>query len=478
MKKKNASMFKILAIMIFVLALLSWVIPASNYNDMTLMTKEISRVSIFDIFLYPSTVVLQQVEFIRPILFILAIGGMYGVLSKTGKYRNQLEKIAKSMKGKEELFLIGVSLIFATLISVFGFNPLILLIIIPAICSIISLMGYNKITILLVAFLSPLIGIIGNTYGGNYVNYINQILETTFKTELIFKIALFVISYVIYIFFTITYARKHKIDKKEENEKAEEEILFLGEKKQNKKASWPIFVILGLLLVLSILGHTNWTESFNTEFFTDLHEAITKFSVWDHTIIAYLINDISPFGNWMYAESTVLVIIASIIITYVYNLKGEGLKAFSEGVLKVLKPIAIIILAYTVLLMTVFHPYFMTVTSWSMDLIKNVTGPLGEILFVLFASLNTIISTTLNIDLLFVLTGTIKYITADAPNVLAIITQSMHGITLFLAPTSIMLLLGIEYLNISYKEWIKAAWKLILELFIIAIIIILIVTFI
>ena len=157
MKKKNASMFKILAIMIFVLALLSWVIPASNYNDMTLMTKEISRVSIFDIFLYPSTVVLQQVEFIRPILFILAIGGMYGVLSKTGKYRNQLEKIAKSMKGKEELFLIGVSLIFATLISVFGFNPLILLIIIPAICSIISLMGYNKITILLVAFLSPLI---------------------------------------------------------------------------------------------------------------------------------------------------------------------------------------------------------------------------------------------------------------------------------------------------------------------------------
>ena len=33
---------------------------------------------------------------------ILAVGGFYGVLSKTNVYRNTLEKIAKSLKGKSQ----------------------------------------------------------------------------------------------------------------------------------------------------------------------------------------------------------------------------------------------------------------------------------------------------------------------------------------------------------------------------------------
>lgn len=478
MKKQN-SMFKIIAIMIVVVALLSWIIPSSQYNGTTLLSKEIMRVSLFDIFFYPTTVIPQQASFLRPLLFILAIGGLYGVLSKTGKYRNALEKIAKSMKGKEELFLIGVSVTLAIITSVFGFNPILLLIVIPALCSIITLMGYDKITALLITFLAPLIGIIGNTYGGTYAYYINQMLSTTFKTEIIFKIALFILSYIIYIFSTIAYARNHKEknSKKEENETIEE-IPFLGDKKQSKKPSWPIFVILGIVLLLTILGHTNWAGSFNINFFTDLHKNIMEWKIFNHTILAYLFNDLSALGEWYFSESTVLVVLATVIISFVYNLKGEGLKAFGEGVVKVLKPVGIVLLSYTILVISAFHPYFITITDWSMELIKNVTGPLGELLFILFASLNTIFSTILNLDFVYVLQGTTQYISTDANNVLALISQTMHGITLFLAPTSTMLLLGIEYLGISYKEWLKTSWKLILKLLAIAIIIIIIVNFI
>lgn len=479
--KKNNTMFKIIAIMIVVLALLTWVIPSSDYTSGTLI-KEISRVSLFDIFLYPTTVVPQQAPFIRTIIFILAVGGLYGVLSKTGKYRNKLEKIAKSMKGKEELFLITTSVVLAIITSVLGFSPILLLIIIPALCSIIILMGYDKITALLVTFLAPLIGIIGNTYGGTYANYINQILSTTYETEIIFKIALFVLSFLVYIFFTITYAKKHKEKsaKKENTDKdvTNDEIPFLGEKKQSKKPSWPLFLILGVLLLLTILGHTNWVESFNVTLFNDLHEAITEWKVFDHTVIKYLINDISAFGNWSYVESTALIVAASMLISFVYNLKGEGLKAFGEGVVKVLKPVGLIILTYTVLVISAFHPIFITITEWSMDLIKNVTGPLGDLLFILFSSLNTMISTVLNVDFVYVLQGTTQYITTDSAAVLGLVSQTMHGITLFLAPTSTMLLLGIEYLDISYKEWLKTSWKLVLELLLIALIIIIIVTFI
>ena len=92
--KKN-TLFKIIAITAFVLAVLSWILPASATSGTELASLGLVRVSLYEFLYYP---LLAVQFFLQPFLFVLAVGGLYGILNETGKYRNILEKIAKSLK--------------------------------------------------------------------------------------------------------------------------------------------------------------------------------------------------------------------------------------------------------------------------------------------------------------------------------------------------------------------------------------------
>lgn len=473
--KKN-TMFKIIAIMAMVAFVLSWIIPASSASGSSITSLGPIRVSLYNIIEYPY---LALQFFLQPLLFILAVGGLYGILSETGKYRNKLEKIAKSMKGKETLFLVLTAFVLAALSSVFGLN-LMLFIFIPALIGIILLMGYNKITAFLTTFISPLIGVIGSTYGLYITGYINQIVGTSFETEIVAKVALFVISFVIFTAFLIKYANKTR-NKDQVNE--EELTLLLGEKKQSKKASWPLFVVMGLLFVLLILGYTDWQSVFGTTFFTDLHSTLTvDFTIGDHAILGYLFDGLTNFGKWYYSEMIVMIIIASIILSFVYGLKiDNGLKAFGKGVISLLKPAFIVIFAYVMVLVSAYHPYIVTITDWIVTLISKTSGVFGQIIYIIMISLNTILSSVFNVEMLYIAQSTLPYLSSvysETANSLAIITQSIYGLTSFVAPTSTMMLLGLTYLGISYKEWLKTSWKLVLELLAVIIVIIAVVVFI
>ena len=473
--KKN-TMFKIIAIMAMVAFVLSWIIPASSASGSSITSLGPIRVSLYNIIEYPY---LALQFFLQPLLFILAVGGLYGILSETGKYRNKLEKIAKSMKGKETLFLVLTAFVLAALSSVFGLN-LMLFIFIPALIGIILLMGYNKITAFLTTFISPLIGVIGSTYGLYITGYINQIVGTSFETEIVAKVALFVISFVIFTAFLIKYANKTR-NKDQVNE--EELTLLLGEKKQSKKASWPLFVVMGLLFVLLILGYTDWQSVFGTTFFTDLHSTLTvDFTIGDHAILGYLFDGLTNFGKWYYSEMIVMIIIASIFLSFVYGLKiDNGLKAFGKGVVSLLKPAFIVIFAYVMVLVSAYHPYIVTITDWIVTLISKTSGVFGQIIYIIMISLNTILSSVFNVEMLYIAQSTLPYLSSvysETANSLAIITQSIYGLTSFVAPTSTMMLLGLTYLGISYKEWLKTSWKLVLELLAVIIVIIAVVVFI
>ena len=53
--------------------------------------------------------------------------------------------------------------------------------------------------------------------------------------------------------------------------------------------------------------------------------------------------------------------------------------------------------------------------------------------------------------------------------------QVLHGIVMMIIPTSILLVAGLSYMKISYKEWFKYIWKYLLEVLVIGIIIFIIV---
>ena len=54
---------------------------------------------------------------------------------------------------------------------------------------------------------------------------------------------------------------------------------------------------------------------------------------------------------------------------------------------------------------------------------------------------------------------------ANVLPIIALIFQAIYGIVMVIAPTSIFLLVGLSYLNVSYKDWVKYIWKFTLIMF-------------
>ena len=114
MKKNN--ILKVVLISICVVVLLTWLLPTATYSS-ELTIGDRAQIGIFDLFSYP-TVAMQY--FLHILLYALAVGGFYGIASKTGVYRKLLDKIVDGFKGKENVFVIVVSIVFALLASCVG----------------------------------------------------------------------------------------------------------------------------------------------------------------------------------------------------------------------------------------------------------------------------------------------------------------------------------------------------------------------
>ncbi len=458
--KKNG-LFKIILILLIAVSIITWFVPASYYSGTELAEVGMYRVGFFDFFQYIS-LTFQFQYFIQAILLILAIGAFYGVLSQTGAYRSILEKIAKSLKRKEKLFLVLVAFAFAALSSVFGFG-IIFLLFIPAIISIILLLGYDKFTAFLTTFVAILIGVIGSTLSYNTIGFINETIGTTFSTQIYAKIALFVITFVAYIIFTL----KHASAAKKSKEKIEEVDTFLGEKKTTKVAKWPIYVLFGLLFALVVLACTNWIGVFGVNIFSKAHSAIMEFTVKDHPIFSYILGNVLEFGKWSYSELSIVVVLASLLIGKIYKIKcSEIFDAMVEGAKKVLKPALLVTFAYAIVYTIGNTLFFNTISAWIVELTKTFNVFLvGKVL---------IIGSALHVDVVYLANFILPHIATTfgtQTGTLAVMSQSLYGLTMFVAPTSVIMILGLEYLKIPYKNWLKFIWILVLELLVIILVI-------
>lgn len=461
---KKHGLFKILSLTIIGLLLLSWFVPASYYSGSEMVDLGLYRMGLHELLEYPFLAVQY---FISTIVLLLTIGGFYGVLSKTGKYKPMVEKFAAKLKGKENLFLIVVAFIFAALQSVFGYG-LLLFIFIPFICSVILVLGYDKLTALLVSFISIIVGTIGSTFDPNVIGKLVGVIG--YESSIYPKLGLFVISFVIYALFLMNHIKRVKINKKDE--KVLEE-LYLGDKKNNKKPIWPIALVFSLIFVLIILGATTWSETFNISWFTDAHKAVMAWNIKDFTIISYVLGQFLEFGKWTSTDYAITLVAASIILKFIYKIKlDELLESFCEGAVRMLKPTMVIVVAYIVVIITAYHPFYATISAWLIDMTSKFN--------IITTTLVTIIGSVFNIEMVYLSQSSIPYIasvfTAEADlNLLSLISQSMYGLTMLAAPTSIILILGLEYLNVSYIKWLKSSWKFLVELLVVILAIIIIV---
>ena len=233
MKKYN--IVKVLFITIGVILLLSWIFPAAYFQS-ELVDQGRLQMGLSDLFNYPLTALSY---FGHIAVYILLVGGFYGILYKIPAYRTFLDKIAKIFKGKESYFLVIVSVLLAFGVSFAGLQ-LALILFVPFIVSLVLLLGYDKVVAAMTVVGSIAVGFVGLTFSTSNTSMLTSILSLKYDYQIGVRFVMLLVGVVLLLFNMFMYikANKNKIVKAEvKEEKKEEKVAVKVESPKSTKTT-------------------------------------------------------------------------------------------------------------------------------------------------------------------------------------------------------------------------------------------------
>lgn len=473
---KKHSLFKSMMIVLLLVLILTYFIPAR--------TGEVSYLPFGDVV---TNAIQSYYYFFDTAVFMLVLGAFYGVLTKTEAYKKLLDKIVVKVKPISKNFILILTIIFALVTSLTGIT-IPLLVFVPFVITLVLLLGYDKLVAISSTIIPIILGFIGGIFvtfrdPNNYYGY----AATTFEkfvgideySNLLPKIVLLILGVALLILF-INRHIKDVENKKVKYDLNNNSDLLVTEVKGNYKdiKTWPLIVIVSILFVLMVLGLIPWNSLFKIEVFTKFHTWISEIAIKDFAIFGNVISSTFPaFGAWAelgsYMMTMIVMLIAIIVIKFVYRIKFDDLITnIAEGAKKMLPTAALMMLAYTVLVCTYNNGFVETIISKA--------SANGEINFVV-ASLISMLGSIFHIDLYYTAAGVFSPILGVVTNegmlsVVALMFQSLYGIILVVGPTSLLLIFALSYLDVPYLTWLKYIWRFILSLFIVIFAVLLIVS--
>lgn len=502
MKKHNT--FKVVLITLLVLMLLTWILPAAYYSGSYVDQGRV-QMGLFDLFNYPITAI-SYFGYIAA--FVLVVGGFYGVLNKIGAYRTMLDKLVSNFKGKEVVVLSIIMVLIALLTSLCSLQ-LGLIIFFPMLVSIILLMGFDKIVAALAIVGSTMVGMLGTTYGYTNTGIIPSILGNNFTDDMLTKGILLFLGMVLLIFNTIWYIKKSKTTEKKANVKKvtakeekkttkstkttkaksskdtkaavkEEKVIVVTEEAEEdsyvpavvsgkKHVVWPLALVLSIIFIILVLAFISWSGAFGITAMDEATVAVTGFEVFGFNLFGKLLGTVNAFGSWSIADMVTVLITFMFILSLIYKVKfDEVIDGFVKGAKRALGPTVIVVLLYTILVITTYHPFQLVIYK----AILGITD--GFNVFTTF--IVGILSAFFNVDSAYAFQSSLPYLASIVTNadnypIVAVVYQAAYGLTMLVAPTSLVLMGMLSYLKVPYSKWLKTIWKLALELLVLLLIV-------
>jgi len=461
MKKlfKENDLVKFVTLAILVTLILTWIIPGGSFSGTTYTEAGLTRIGLSEASL---TSVYSVSFFLQQIAFVLVLGAFYGVITLTNGYKELVTKCAKFVKGKEIPVVLVVSLLIAVYTSIAS-QVFAALIFVPFIITVLLRANLDKKTAFVATFGSIFIGMIGATYGTEGFYYFNYYMGTDLTTNVKMRFAILAIAYVLFSVFNVLNVKKVLAGKKVDEVSADK---FAVEKTTKKKIKvWPIVLLLAVVAVYAVLGYVRWEEQFEITCFTKFHTWLTGLKVGEHTVISYILGGALAFGTWeLYSIFSVLLVV-TLLAVIIYRISlDEIIDGISNGLAKMSKPTMLMILGYSIFVIVYWSPIVPTITNW---IVNDKFNPL-------LTTIASFISSIFVADFGYVGYSIGSFLTsayADNMKQVLVIYPAMHGFVQMIAPTSVILLAGLSYTGISYKEWLKHIWKFIVALLLVLVIV-------
>ena len=473
---KKYDLLKVLGITFLIVFLMSWVIPAGSYSSGSFSSADAAvPLGLYDLVRLPF---ISLATFIQYILLILAIGGFYGVLNKTGVYTKIVDGVVKKYNNNNKKFLIITIVFFALLSSIVG-TLNVILILVPFFITVLLKLGYSKINALASTIGAMLVGQIGSTIGFGTWGYLKIIfgqLDSAFTMTSLILIRIILLIIVTSLFVILVSKKslfKKEVTKKEivKDKKAKEKTADVKEEKvdiplykelRSEKGILPLVLIVAIMFVILVFGVYNLSYTFGISFLEDFHESLMSAKIGNYEIFANLIGSGSALGLWGNYDIIAVLVITSLVIMWIYSVKfSEAVDGFIKGMKEMFAPAM-----YAGLSCVVFTAILNMNGS---DFVNTITNQfVGENFSVAGTTIATLVSSFFYNDF-YTLVATISspFSTFDSNviQIVALMFQTMYGLVMLIAPTSIFLIAGLSYLQIPYKEWVKYIYKYLLIIF-------------
>lgn len=466
-KSKSHSLGKWVILFILTSIALTWVFEYGNFNGTEYVSYGMNEQGVTDI----PNLLYYGINFAGDkIAYLLALAAFYAILVKSNGYKKLVVTIAEKFKGKEILFAVISSLIITALTSLVS-QTFIVLALVPFVISILLNMKLDKITAFAVTFGSILVGMLGVTYGGEGLYWFNYYTQTTVNSGLLYRVLVLVIAYILFNFFNILHIKK-VLNEKNVNELDADP--FKVENIDKKASSWPFAILFAVLFVLIVLGYIGWEANFKITAFGDFHKWLMGITLGDVAIFKMLLGTkVAAFGAWDLFNGAALLLFLSIVVALISRVNlSEFVSSFVEGLKKIAKPLILFLGIYMVMVAAYMSPYMPTIANM---MFKNISS-FNPYLVSLVAFLSNVFHTDFGFTG-FIVGGYFFNAFGTNVDVIHTIFTTMYGFAGFVAPTSAVLLIGLSYLDIDYKTWIKYIWIFALALLVILMVLFTVMTY-
>lgn len=471
MKKKSDKVI-ILLIAILVYMVLSWIIEGGAYSSGQYAATGLTQIGLFDAFL---AIYSSFFRMLPDILYILAVGGCYEILSHTKGYQKMVDKTSSFIKGKESIALAVLVLLMGAYTSISS-HLLVLICIAPFIVTVFLRNGSDRLTAINAGFGGLFLGYLGLTFGTYGTSYLNSTMGLTVSNWIIQKVVIFVVAYILYVLFAILHMKKKKnVNETKYDIFCTEELDESKVKKRKKTKVWPtaLVCILGLLVIA--LGYINWTESFNIKTFSELHTSFTGgFKIADVPIFGALIGTyMKAFGEWTdLLYGSFIIVIVTVIVALINKVDFDTiLKSFGKGMRKNSRMAFVYGLALSIAFLSL-------ISTWPTTVINTLFGSGSFNIFIIL--ILALIAQILLVDPDCFAQTFGGYLAATfTENMVAagVLWRLGSALAFIIGPTSFLLLSVLTYLDIPYKEWLKYIWKFVVAFLIVVMLVMVIILY-
>jgi uncharacterized ion transporter superfamily protein YfcC len=387
-------------------------------------------------------------------LFVLVIGGFLGITMKTGAIQGGIARIVARFKGRERWMIPILMTVFAIGGTTYGmaeeslaFYVLIITVMIAA--------GYDALTGAALLLLGCGIGVLGSTINPFATGIASEFAGTTLDEGLIGRVVILVIGTIIGIVFVMRYAGRVKADPSRSlvaSMKDENETRFLTDA-DAATTDAPLTgrqkVVLGLFFlafVVMIYGVIPWEDL-----------GVPVPTLW-----------------WWFPEMTASFLLFAILIGLVSRMKETDLTAtFVDGARDLLGVALIIGIARGI---TVVMNNGL-ITDTVLNAAEQAVGDLGgaafiNLMYILFLPLSFLIPSSSGLATVAMPIMAPLASFAEVPEYLVVTAfQTGNGLINLVTPTSAVVMGGLAIARVGYGTWLRFVWPVLVLLAILTVVV-------